>query len=106
MTKPAPGLQPDVPQTATGYPAPPELEGLVANIRIPSPPQAPAPLEVTEDPEAVYQEVLATQLARAARPVAEARARVARNKAASGIPRGDRPTAGEAGAGRSDESPA
>ena len=79
---------PGSPRSATGYPQPPALRDLVANITIPSRVGEPAPLQVTEDPDSVYRQVLEGELSGGASPaVAEARARVARQKAASGIPR-------------------
>jgi hypothetical protein len=49
-------------------------------------------LERTEDPEAVYQQVLKEQIAKGSSPqVAEARAKVARVKAERGIKRGPTP---------------
>ena len=64
------------------------------NVEIPSEPARPIALERTEDPEAVYEQVLDEQRAKGSSPqVAEARAKVARVKAERGIKRGPTPVA-------------
>ena len=62
------------------------------NVDVPKEAPKPIALEPTEDPEAVYKEVLAEQLDKGSSPqVAEARAKVARVKAERGIKRGPTP---------------
>ena len=59
-----------------------------ATVQVPHEEPHPTPLEQTEDPEAVYQQVLEEQRSKGASPqVAEARAKVARVKAERGIKR-------------------
>jgi formate hydrogenlyase subunit 6/NADH:ubiquinone oxidoreductase subunit I len=62
------------------------------NVEVPHEVTRPVALERTEDPEAVYQQVLEEQRAKGSSPqVAEARAKVARVKAERGIKRGPTP---------------
>ncbi len=62
------------------------------NVEVPHEAPHPVALERTEDPEAVYQEVLKEQRDKGSSPqVAEARAKVARVKAERGIKRGPTP---------------
>jgi formate hydrogenlyase subunit 6/NADH:ubiquinone oxidoreductase subunit I len=62
------------------------------NVEVPHEERRPVALERTEDPEAVYQQVLEEQRAKGSSPqVAEARAKVARVKAERGIKRGPTP---------------
>ena len=62
------------------------------NVEVPHETPQPVALQPTEDPEAVYQEVLQEQLDKGSSPqVAEARAKVARVKAMRGIKRGPTP---------------
>jgi len=62
------------------------------NVEIPHEAPHPVALERTEDPDAVYKEVLQQQLDKGSSPqVAEARAKVARVKAERGIRRGPTP---------------
>jgi NADH-quinone oxidoreductase subunit I len=62
------------------------------NVEVPHEAPHPVALERTEDPEAVYQQVLQEQLDKGSSPqVAEARAKVARVKAERGIKRGPTP---------------
>ncbi|HET7481965.1 MAG TPA: 4Fe-4S binding protein [Actinomycetota bacterium] len=62
------------------------------NVEVPSEAPRPVALERTEDPEAVYQDVLKDQLDKGSSPqVAEARAKVARVKAERGIKRAPTP---------------
>ena len=62
------------------------------NVDVPKEAPKPIALVPTEDPEAVYKEVLAEQLEKGSSPqVAEARAKVARVKAERGIKRGPTP---------------
>ncbi|MDQ3941149.1 MAG: hypothetical protein M3238_07360, partial [Actinomycetota bacterium] len=66
------------------------------NVDVPHEAPRPVALERTEDPEAVYREVLEEQRAAGSSPqVAEARAKVARVKAERGIKRGPTPIATE-----------
>jgi hypothetical protein len=62
------------------------------NVEVPHETPQPVALQPTEDPEAVYQQVLQEQLDKGSSPqVAEARAKVARVKAQRGIKRGPTP---------------
>ncbi|MDQ3877141.1 MAG: 4Fe-4S binding protein, partial [Actinomycetota bacterium] len=62
------------------------------NVEVPHEAPHPVALERTEDPEQVYQQVLAEQREKGSSPqVAEARAKVARVKAERGIKRGPTP---------------
>ena len=62
------------------------------NVEVPHEEPKPVALERTEDPEAVYQQVLQEQKDKGSSPqVAEARAKVARVKAERGIKRGPTP---------------
>lgn len=62
------------------------------NVEVPHETPQPVALHPTEDPEAVYQQVLQEQLDKGSSPqVAEARAKVARVKAQRGIKRGPAP---------------
>jgi NADH-quinone oxidoreductase subunit I len=62
------------------------------NVEVPREAPHPVALERTEDPEAVYEQVLAEQRSKGSSPqVAEARAKVARVKAERGIKRGPTP---------------
>ena len=62
------------------------------NVEVPHEAPKPVALERTEDPEAVYQQVLQEQKDKGSSPqVAEARAKVARVKAERGIKRGPTP---------------
>jgi hypothetical protein len=62
------------------------------NVEVPHEAPHPVALERTEDPEAVYQQVLKEQAEKGSSPqVAEARAKVARVKAERGIKRGPTP---------------
>lgn len=62
------------------------------NVEVPHEAPQPVALERTEDPEAVYREVLKEQQEKGSSPqVAEARAKVARVKAERGIKRGPTP---------------
>ncbi len=62
------------------------------NVEVPQETPQPVALQPTEDPEAVYQQVLKEQLDKGSSPqVAEARAKVARVKAERGIKRGPTP---------------
>ena len=62
------------------------------NVEVPHEAPHPVALERTEDPEAVYQQVLKEQKEKGSSPqVAEARAKVARVKAERGIKRGPTP---------------
>ena len=62
------------------------------NVEVPHETPQPVALQPTEDPEAVYQQVLQEQLDKGSSPqVAEARAKVARVKAMRGIKRGPTP---------------
>ncbi|MFP5297846.1 MAG: 4Fe-4S binding protein [Actinomycetota bacterium] len=64
------------------------------NVDVPHEAPRPMALEPTEDPDAVYEAVLAEQLEKgSSRQVAEARAKVARTKAERGIKRGPTPVA-------------
>ena len=95
--RPAPSQREEAsPPSITGRPRGlPALDSLLANIRIP--PASPGePLGAPEDPEEVYRSVLQQQLEKGAtRQVAEARASVARFKAARGIRRGPQPAPAE-----------
>ena len=74
-------------------PAPPATEAPAGpNVEVPHEPPRPVALDRTEDPEQVYQQVLAEQLEKGSSPqVADARAKVARVKAERGIKRGPTP---------------
>jgi hypothetical protein len=73
-------------------PEPVTDEAPTPNVLVPHEAPRPVALERTEDPQAVYEEVLAEQLAKGSSPqVAEARAKVARVKAERGIKRGPTP---------------
>ena len=62
------------------------------NVEVPHEAPKPIALERTEDPDAVYQQVLQEQMDKGSSPqVAEARAKVARVKAERGIKRGPTP---------------
>jgi hypothetical protein len=62
------------------------------NVAVPHEQPHPVALEKTEDPEKVYEQVLAEQTEAGSSPqVAEARAKVARVKAERGIKRGPTP---------------
>ncbi|MPZ70616.1 MAG: 4Fe-4S ferredoxin [Actinobacteria bacterium] len=64
----------------------------VPQVQVPVEAAHPVALEKTEDPEAVYEQVLKEQLDKGSSPqVAEARAKVARVKAERGIKRGPTP---------------
>ncbi|MGH2729016.1 MAG: 4Fe-4S binding protein [Actinomycetota bacterium] len=80
-----------VKEEAPAGPAPtPQERG--PNVEVPHEAPRPVALAHTEDPEAVYKQVLDEQLAKGSSPqVAEARARVARVKAERGIRRGPTP---------------
>ncbi len=70
----------------------PAAEVGVPQVQVPVEAAHPIALEKTEDPEAVYQQVLKEQLDKGSSPqVAEARAKVARVKAERGIKRGPTP---------------
>ena len=72
------------PEPATATEARPES----TSVAVPHEDPRPTPLAQTEDPEAVYQQVLEEQRSKGASPqVAEARAKVARVKAERGIKR-------------------
>jgi hypothetical protein len=63
-----------------------------AQVTVPTERPQPVALERTEDPQAVYEQVLKEQLDKgSSRQVAEARAKVARVKAERGIKRGPTP---------------
>jgi hypothetical protein len=65
-----------------------------AQVTVPTEAPRPVALEMTEDPEKVYQDVLREQTEKGSSPqVAEARAKVARVKAERGIKRGPTPVA-------------
>ena len=67
-------------------------EAPAPNVTVPHEAPQPVALERTEDPDAVYREVLEEQRAKGSSPqVAEARAKVARVKAERGIRRGPTP---------------
>ena len=67
-------------------------EAPTPNVEVPSEAPRPVALEKTEDPQAVYDQVLKEQLDKGSSPqVAEARAKVARVKAERGIKRGPTP---------------
>ncbi|HEV3472171.1 MAG TPA: 4Fe-4S binding protein [Actinomycetota bacterium] len=72
--------------------APAEEEAPAPNVTVPHEAPRPVALERTEDPDAVYREVLDEQIAKgSSKQVAEARAKVARVKAERGIRRGPTP---------------
>lgn len=72
--------------------APAEEEAAAPNVTVPHEAPHPVALERTEDPEAVYNEVLEEQIGKgSSKQVAEARAKVARVKAERGIRRGPTP---------------
>ena len=88
--------KPETPAVEAAAPAAPSTETPAqaqqavteATVSVPHEAPRPTPLEQTEDPEAVYQQVLEEQRAKGASPqVAEARAKVARVKAERGIKR-------------------
>ena len=74
-------------------PAPPAADTApTPNVTVPSEARRPVALERTEDPQAVYDQVLKEQVDKGSSPqVAEARAKVARVKAERGIKRGPTP---------------
>ena len=83
-----PGTAPAAAGPSSGDVALPETP----NVQVPREAPRPVALERTEDPEAVYEQVLKDQLDKGSSPqVAEARAKVARVKAERGIKRGPTP---------------
>jgi formate hydrogenlyase subunit 6/NADH:ubiquinone oxidoreductase subunit I len=83
---------PPVPKPEEAPPAAATPQEPGPNVEVPHEAPRPVALARTEDPEAVYKQVLDEQLAKGSSPqVAEARARVARVKAERGIPRGPTP---------------
>jgi NADH-quinone oxidoreductase subunit I len=96
--------EPEPAADASEAPEPPAVGGLTEeevarfqeepgpNVEVPHESPHPVALERTEDPEAVYQQVLQEQKDKGSSPqVAEARAKVARVKAERGIKRGPTP---------------